>query len=1088
MPKIFISSTFQDMHLERDALQLKLVPQINEKLEPYGESINLIDLRWGINTTELDEEEANKKVLQVCLDEIDNSKPYIIVLIGERYGWIPSSDLMKDELNKKGLILDGDISVTNLEIEYAALQNTDCNVYFYFRNPFDMSKMPKSEQEKYMSESALHKDKLNKLKQKIMAKYPDRIRYYDVKYDSDNNQILGIDNLINLVYSDLINHLLTDAKKFDQLSEFDKARISSKKQFESYYKDAYMIDAVKKEGSIDPLYSKYEINYPLFMLISGKSGQGRKTTLALKYLESLKDDKKVSFPFFYNLNEYTSDVSKFSSFLITILTKFVDLKNKNFSLPEYIARLINEYTRKYNIGINIFVMNASLEVLSFIRSIEVYQSIDSMVAFYVEMDEYKDYPLPYYKRNYHLILENLTVKEKIGIINKLSLKKNKQLSLNVINEILMKKTSNPLYISLLVEKLLSFTKDDYNKIYADNNKNIDEYIIEVIKNTKDSIIDISQDLLMTLKNRINNKMIDILISIFSYDISLTDDEIKEFFKYKNWEYDGLTLSLFKNLYPKLFTNDLTEISFINNDVRIAARNISKIDYSLDLLDWMRDDKVTKQKMSYKVPNLLIQKNLYKQYLDDIIYFQAINYSKKIKDVKDIGDVDFIYYLALLGSAVFDNKEFVINVHKEFINRIIDNKCDISVINILGSIFEVYNDFNDRINKLIDCYHDILKLYYDEYNLNKDNDNMRFAYLYIVFRSNNINNFRSFITEERKDILVMMKGGPEDIAFLTERMQGDQSFQSYLTLSTLLGLYNWIINGYTTSDNAILENIKYGIKIACTEFENQEFYNDILNGKIKELNDNAESYNYLVMSLYFMIKLLIIKYEEKDLDYFEIINKTLRMLSTYIINNSENLNRIALYTQIYTILSELFFMYQEKSMPDVVQEKFVTIKSLNNRIRDALLLIISKQCHDIDAIRVLLAGYNYRLVYLDDTHELHIMSMIDMILNSSNDKRLLHFTVFLVSLSLCLCKEEKDELFKEIFVKEFKNMNELDTYDNDEDSINEYMIHEIYSYLRYQHRTEEIEFIDKIYEYSKENGFVIDKTIIIDEYKDFLKNN
>ena len=47
-----------------------------------------LDLRWGIT-----EEEAKKgKVVEICLREIENSIPFFIGIIGNRYGWVPAKE------------------------------------------------------------------------------------------------------------------------------------------------------------------------------------------------------------------------------------------------------------------------------------------------------------------------------------------------------------------------------------------------------------------------------------------------------------------------------------------------------------------------------------------------------------------------------------------------------------------------------------------------------------------------------------------------------------------------------------------------------------------------------------------------------------------------------------------------------------------------------------------------------------------------------------------------------------------------------------------------------------------------------------
>lgn len=96
MIKIFVSSTFKDMDYERDILHDEIVPELNEYASQYGEQVELCDLRWGIDTTGYDEVEGSKKILSVCLDEIERCNPYMVVLLGNRYGWVPDKKYVSD--------------------------------------------------------------------------------------------------------------------------------------------------------------------------------------------------------------------------------------------------------------------------------------------------------------------------------------------------------------------------------------------------------------------------------------------------------------------------------------------------------------------------------------------------------------------------------------------------------------------------------------------------------------------------------------------------------------------------------------------------------------------------------------------------------------------------------------------------------------------------------------------------------------------------------------------------------------------------------------------------------------------------------
>ena len=140
MKKMFVSSTFMDMQMERDSLKKRIVPDLNMRLREYGTKISQTDLRWGISTADMSAEEGEQKVLNVCLDEIDKSRPYMIVMIGQRYGWTPSTALIEMNARGHGIPLsDPNISVTQLEIEYIAFteQWDESRIFFYFRD-FDL--------------------------------------------------------------------------------------------------------------------------------------------------------------------------------------------------------------------------------------------------------------------------------------------------------------------------------------------------------------------------------------------------------------------------------------------------------------------------------------------------------------------------------------------------------------------------------------------------------------------------------------------------------------------------------------------------------------------------------------------------------------------------------------------------------------------------------------------------------------------------------------------------------------------------------------------------------------------------------------
>jgi len=131
--RIFISSTFRDMHAERDHLVRVVFPELRERCAKRRLHLVDVNLRWGVT-----EEEAEQgKVLEVILDEIDHSRPFFVAMLGERYGSVP--DRVPEDAQFAHPWL-GDYlahSLTALEIVHGVLRNPDMagRSFFYLRDP-----------------------------------------------------------------------------------------------------------------------------------------------------------------------------------------------------------------------------------------------------------------------------------------------------------------------------------------------------------------------------------------------------------------------------------------------------------------------------------------------------------------------------------------------------------------------------------------------------------------------------------------------------------------------------------------------------------------------------------------------------------------------------------------------------------------------------------------------------------------------------------------------------------------------------------------------------------------------------------------
>jgi WD40 repeat protein len=88
--RVFISSTFEDLKNERDALQEHVWPRLRALCELHGARFQPIDLRWGVS----EEAGLDQQALPICLEEICrcqrvSPRPNFLVLLGDRYGWRP---------------------------------------------------------------------------------------------------------------------------------------------------------------------------------------------------------------------------------------------------------------------------------------------------------------------------------------------------------------------------------------------------------------------------------------------------------------------------------------------------------------------------------------------------------------------------------------------------------------------------------------------------------------------------------------------------------------------------------------------------------------------------------------------------------------------------------------------------------------------------------------------------------------------------------------------------------------------------------------------------------------------------------------
>lgn len=518
MKTIFVSSTFKDMQLERDVIQNKITPKLNIIAREYGDEISFCDLRWGVDTSELESEEGSKKVLEVCLDEIDRCQPPMIVILGDRYGWIPSDTLIEDTSKRKKLELDHlKKSVTALEIEYGALhnENTANNTFFYYReieNEFPSD---------FLSEDEEHKQLLEQLKEKIRKICGNNIKTYKVRYNENNSYAL--DTFETMLYEDLKQYFMKQWSTFEKKSPFEK---------ESYKHEMY----AQAKNNMFRTRNKLvqicldSIDKNTYTFIKGEVGSGKSTLVSHLY-EHIKKDCTNVFIRFCALTDKSDTALEIFEQLMYYVENKLEIGHKKFNddstiqdKKKYFEQICSEYDsfgeKCYLIidAVDQLKEDTYKEYLSFIPTKEF-----KNLRFVVSAIETFSLGM----RNY-IKIENLKEFEKKEIIKGILHTYDKEISNTVIEAIVQNEMSkNPLYISFIIQRLTMMNKDDFNRIHAlgDGIEAIIKHQLDILKICPTTLEEMSIEVLKVAGERINKNLIEKItkyISISRYGLRVRD--------------------------------------------------------------------------------------------------------------------------------------------------------------------------------------------------------------------------------------------------------------------------------------------------------------------------------------------------------------------------------------------------------------------------------------------------------------------------------------------------------------------------------------------------------------------------------------
>lgn len=278
--KVFISSTFRDMNGERDYLNKYVFPRIYQYCNERRIEFYPIDLRWGVQ----EKDSKSGKVISSCLEQIDNSRPFFIGILGTRYGWIPSEREIAQlrssvEKHKSWLLskINELASITEIEMDYGALSNNNLT-YACFMLRDEAVEVADDFKEDTASVEYL---KLAELKHKIKSQN----RYPVYTYSS-------LKQFGERIYDELMKMINIEFP--ESTTDSQDAQIARHE-----YVLSRRSDTLCNLESTNNYYDKWIESGNKYLVISGMSGYGTSTTIAnlVSYFRSKYCSKIIYYDF-----------------------------------------------------------------------------------------------------------------------------------------------------------------------------------------------------------------------------------------------------------------------------------------------------------------------------------------------------------------------------------------------------------------------------------------------------------------------------------------------------------------------------------------------------------------------------------------------------------------------------------------------------------------------------------------------------------------------------------------------------------------------------------------------------------------------
>ena len=309
--RIFISSTFADMHAERDYLREHAFRRLSAELSREGYGFLPVDLRGSVEETYSDTE---RNVFHMCLRRVDDCRPRFLGLVGERYGWICYNEktengsdpesvrirrVIDDICGETGLTRKEirDRSMTHIEMLYGMKSMSKDQCFYYFREPLPLARM--GADRGLYSENPPMQNALKSWIRKEMSGEPGHVREYPAVWKADGVPLSGLETLDRMVYEDLHKSLMAE------IAEMEKTGQDPQKEFEA----VLLSGSLARTAYLDKLENAalHFHNNPT-ILVTAEDGSG-KSTLMAQLADRLRGSDALVLTYYTSVNEEFADIN-----------------------------------------------------------------------------------------------------------------------------------------------------------------------------------------------------------------------------------------------------------------------------------------------------------------------------------------------------------------------------------------------------------------------------------------------------------------------------------------------------------------------------------------------------------------------------------------------------------------------------------------------------------------------------------------------------------------------------------------------------------------------------------------------------------